>query len=71
MALISSCTKCGVSVSHRASEIPYCDECSGRNAAKRAEEARWKALSIEEKLDELKARLDALSTQSRWDGVIG
>lgn len=71
MALLSNCMRCGIQVCHSASDVPLCDECSGRNAAKRAEAERWKSLTVEQKLDELKARMDAVSEQSRWDGLIG
>ena len=66
MAVLSSCYKCGVAVSHRASEMPACDECSGKNQRKRDEAARWKALSVDEKLDELKARMDAIPLRELW-----
>ena len=48
MALISKC-RCGATVCHSASEWPVCDECSGRNAAKKAEADRWAALTVEQK----------------------
>ena len=64
--VLSSCYNCGTMIGHRASEAPVCDECSGKNQQKREEEARWKALSVDEKLDELKARLDAIPLRELW-----
>jgi hypothetical protein len=68
MALLSKCSMCDLLVAHRASEIPLCDEHSGKNAAKAAEAKRWAALTTEQKLDELKAKLDSLDKRARyWD----
>lgn len=66
MALLSPCCRCGKEISHSASEIPLCDDCSGKNLAKANEKKRWDNLTIEQKLDELKNRLDQLDNIDVW-----
>lgn len=71
MALLSTCTYCNKEVCHRAGELPVCDDRSGKTQAKLDEQKRWASLTVEQRLDELKARLDSLDERSHWDGLIG
>lgn len=74
MALLSPCVGCGKEVCHSASEMPMCDKCSGKEAALEAEAKRWAALTADEKLDELKAKVDDLMSRSSgfdWNRPIG
>jgi hypothetical protein len=73
MALLEKCLYCDELCSVPASgdgvsSLPLCDVHSGRAAAKVAEAARWAALSVDAKLDELKRRVDELaaSDSERW-----
>lgn len=69
MAVLGNCYVCGVQVGHRACEIPVCNKCSGKDERDRKERERWMALSVDERLDELKARLDGLPMESIWANV--
>lgn len=71
MAILSECLGCGKEVFCRVNELPYCDKCSGNEAARQKEQQRWNALTVEEKLDELKTRVDGLTQQNQWDQRFG
>ena len=72
MAILSYCLKCNSPFNHSASDgRSLCRDCDGTKERERAEAERWANLSVEAKLDELKARVDIISNQSPWDGRIG
>jgi hypothetical protein len=71
MALLDKCMYCPKEVCHRASELPICDDCSGVNERKRAEILRWNGLSLEEKVEELRNRMEQLENRSDPYGLIG
>jgi len=66
MAIVEACDQCGVLCSHSSSEPALCDECSGLNAARAAETARWESLTVEQKIEELKQRLDVMNNRVDW-----
>lgn len=69
MAILETCSKCGATFSSNPSECKiWCNECDGTNAAKRKEAERWKNLPLEDKVEELKRRVDSLTSHSYWDG---
>lgn len=71
MAILQQC-RCGKVFSSSASDYSFlCDDCNGTNAQKRAEEDRWRALPLEQKIEELRDRITSLEQSSRWDGRIG
>lgn len=67
MALLSQCLYCDKMVSHSVSGDPLCEDHDGKKEAKEKERLRWGALSVEQKLDELKARLDDHLENPPWD----
>ncbi len=61
MAIILNCVHCGKDFMTSACHGSiFCDDCNGVNAAKQQELDRWQALSLEEKVDELKFKVDFL-----------
>lgn len=71
MAILQTCA-CGKTFSTSAGSGRWqCDDCSGEAARVRAEAARWAALSLEEKVEELKGRVDGIAGRQSWDGWIG
>ncbi len=58
MAILSKCMYCDKMVSHRVSSLPICEDHDGSKDRAERDRVRWNALTIEQKLDELKARLD-------------
>lgn len=72
MAILSTCAKCGGDFNHSASDGRYlCRKCDGTVEHEAKEAARWAALSVDEKLNELKKRLDSIAKAQSWDGRIG
>lgn len=71
MALLSKCVRCNTLVSHRANETPECDRCSGREDRRRAKLLRWNGLTLEERVNELLTRVEALENRSNSDGLVG
>ena len=71
MAILETCSKCGTiyCTSVFSCKI-FCDECNGTNEAKRKEEERWKALSLENKIEELRIRVAGLENHNSWEGRI-
>jgi len=61
MALLMPCWGCGkefmTSACHGSS---YCDDCNGNTAAKVKEKDRWNALTADQKIEELLARVELL-----------
>jgi hypothetical protein len=70
MAILQTCT-CGKTFCTSVGGSWQCDDCNGENARKKAEADRWAALPLEEKVEELKRRLDASEQRQSWDGRIG
>lgn len=71
MAILRTCS-CGAEFNTSASTYEWlCPECDGTNAKKRAEAERWAALTPDQKIEELKARIEVLERRSQWDGRIG
>jgi hypothetical protein len=69
MALVVNCPKCGRQTSRSLSDSSdLCDNCNGNNVAAAAEEERWRSLSTDEKLNEL--RMMVLSLQRHASGPI-
>jgi NMD protein affecting ribosome stability and mRNA decay len=69
MATTWTCPKCDQRTGGPAANYgSTCDECNGTNARKRAEAERWAALTLEQKVEELKTRLDAMAPaiQQAW-----
>lgn len=61
MSILIQCYKCGEMYGTTpGSGKLNCDECDGTNEYKRKELERWKNLSLEEKVEELKIRVDSL-----------
>ena len=72
MAILSRCMNCKKDFGHSVNDGRYlCRECDGTKEHERAEAERWAALSVDEKLNELKERLDGVSRLQSWDGRIG
>lgn len=72
MAIISQCGRCGMDFGHSASDARWlCRKCDGTAEREKAEADRWAALSVDEKLNELKRRLDDVADRQTWDGRIG
>jgi len=67
MAILSKCLYCDKMASHSASSPPLCEDHDGRKAHREAEKKRWNALTIDEKLNELKARLDDHIENTYWN----
>ena len=66
MAIDWECWQCKTRVTGSSSRYgSLCNECDGTNARKRQEVERWASLSLEQKCDELKARLDAMGPAIR------
>lgn len=69
MALDQGCTGCGKTFTTSGGSWKiFCDDCDGTNAIKNANEKRWQALPIEEKIEELRRRVDGLEQHSQCDG---
>ena len=60
-----NCSKCGATVFDQTDTSSLCGECSGIIAAKEYELKRWQALTADQKLDELKAKVDRLAEDAR------
>ena len=72
MAILSSCAGCGKLFGHMASDSrDLCEKCDGSAERAAAEEARWRGLSVDEKLNELRQGLKNLTNYHKWDGRIG
>lgn len=72
MAILLNCRNCGTPFTSSVSAYKsLCDECDGTNERNRQEEDRWKALTVEEKLNELRNAVRSIQQQSEWDGMIG
>lgn len=62
--ILIKCAKCHVEFGTSAcSGSIFCDNCNGVNDAKQQEELRWQSLTLEQKVEELKLRLDARDNQ--------
>jgi hypothetical protein len=67
MAIMLNCADCGKEFcTSVCSGSIFCDDCNGVNESKRQEQARWASLTVEEKLDELKGRIDSLDNRHDW-----
>jgi hypothetical protein len=65
MAILLSCTECGKDF--MCSRFSFlCQDCDGTNDKRRAEEERWAALSIEDKVNELRNMIINLQTRINW-----
>ena len=72
MAINMECPRCHNSFTTSASSCRYlCSDCDGTNAAIKAEEDRWAALSVDKKLDELRQMVLGIKAAQSWDGRIG
>jgi len=72
MTIFVTCWKCRNNfTTSDCGSIGLCDDCNGTNEAKRQEEERWKALTVEQKLDELRQLVLSLHQRQSWDGRIG
>lgn len=72
MAILSNCRRCGSTFGQSASNHrSLCDECDGTNDKIRSEESRWKAMTADQKCDELRERLNRVECQVDSDGLIG
>lgn len=61
MALLCNCRKCNEPFSQNADSYEtLCDECNGKNQQKRDEEARYQALTLEKKVEELRKEIELL-----------
>jgi hypothetical protein len=65
MATLLKCTWCGKNFGCSEFRL-LCQECDGTNAKLRAEEERWAALSIEDKVNELRNMIMDLQTRINW-----
>lgn len=72
MAILEFCWKCKKEFCTSATYASgLCDDCNGTNEAKRLEEERWQALTLEQKVDELRQLVLGLQQHQSWDGQIG
>jgi hypothetical protein len=61
MAINITCWKCQKEFMTSASNYgALCDDCNGVNEAKRKDEERWRTLTVEQKLDELRKMIEAI-----------
>ena len=68
--IILNCVECGQEFGTSACNARiFCDNCSGVTEAKNKEIQRWKNLILEERIEELKTRIEALEQKQTWDGL--
>lgn len=61
MALLCTCRNCGAGFGQATDNYEtLCDECNDTNQKKRAEEDRWRALLVEQKVEELRQEIAGL-----------
>ncbi len=72
MAVDWSCHGCGKNVTGSASRYgSMCEDCDGTTAARKAEVQRWASLTLEQKVEELKQRLDSMgpAANAAWQNM--
>jgi hypothetical protein len=65
MALISPCSVCEKETSHSVGDIPLCEVCNGNVAKRLREEKYWKMLSLEQRIEHLRQRLECVEQNQR------
>jgi hypothetical protein len=69
MALLINCYNCGREFCASNGDFA-CDNCNGVNEAKRKERERWNALTQDQKIEELLARVQSLEKRE-YNPLIG
>jgi len=72
MAILTECNQCRKMFTTSVSNYGgLCRKCDGTEEREAAEERRWQALSVDDKLNELRRLVLGIAERSAWDGRIG
>ena len=63
MALLMNCWSCNKEFMSTAMGSSFCDDCNGNTEARKKEKERWDGLSNDQKIEELKMRVESLERE--------